>query len=279
MRVHLKETSLLSGLLVGSCLLLSGCASWTGLIPEKYDGNAIEADEAAIAAYNDHKEVIGAGKELFILEPFSEDLLRPSFSLTEKRFVGIDSDEYTVGEDLPEGRYQFRYVSELMEPHLMNNATLRVTDETGNLVFEELLTPFETSFLEMDLYEGNKLVLMGEDISVEIGASESRFVEEETALSLSKMDVLLTNGVWEVGEHLEAGTYIIPELPLSGYLYVFDDTTEPRVFELGGIAEFSEETGEMVSVESEKELSLEENQKIYLKDLSQPLELRYKENE
>ncbi|MBM6615970.1 hypothetical protein JTF06_13845 [Desemzia sp. RIT804] len=272
MKSNLKKSIQLSNFLLGTCLFLSGCASWTGLMPEKYDGNVIEKNEAAIAGYNDHKEIIGAEKELYILEPFSEDLLRPSLPLVEKEFVSIDAGEYTVGENFSEGRYQFHYTSGLIEPYLMNNATLRVTDKNGLLIVEELLTPFTASYLEVDLYDGNRVTLRGENFSVEMGASTNVIADEET-------DIVLTNGVWEVGKHLNAGTYVVSESPLSGYLYLFDETTEPRVFELGGTIEVNEETGEITAGKSDKELTFEENQKIYLKDLDQPIKLVFEKTE
>lgn len=266
-----------SNVVVVMSFMLSGCAGWDGLMPEKYDGNTIQRDEAAIAAYSKTKEIVGENKDLYILEPFSESLLNPSLSLEESDFFKIEAGEYVVGEDFPAGRYQFRYMNEQLEPHLMNNATLRVTDEKDQLLTEELLTPYKVGYVETDLYEGNKVSLSGEGFSVEMGASKdlaSQLVEQP----LEAGEVVLTNGVWEVGKHLEAGTYVFTELPPGGYLYLFDNTLDPRVFELRGQMELNEETGEFIPVKTHLELTVENGQKMYLKDLNQPLKFTAKDS-
>lgn len=266
------STFLRSGLLVAVSFLLSGCGGWKGLMPEKYDGIDVQRDEAVIETYSKTKEIVGANKDLYILEPFSESLLKPSLPLSEFDFFELEPGEYISGEDFPAGRYQFRYTSELLEPHLMNNATLRVTDETGQLITEELLTPYKIGYVETDLYEGTKVSLAGENFSVEMGANK----ELSSLLNIQPLEageLMLTNGVWEVGKHLEAGTYVLSELPLGGYLYLFDHTTDPRVFELRVQAELDEETGEFVPVEIHLELTVKTGQKIYVKDLNQPLKL------
>ena len=261
-----------SSLIVVLGFLLTGCAGWNGLMPEKYDGKNVQRDKAAIEAYSKTKEIVGESKDLYILEPFSESLLKPSLPLAESDFFKMEPGEYIVGEDFPAGRYQFRYMTELLEPHLMNNATLRVTDEKDQLIVEELLTPYKTGYVETDLYAGSKISLSGESFSVEMGADEDlslQLIEQ----ALKTGEILLTNGVWEVGEHLEAGTYVFSEVPPGGYLYLFDRTVDPRVFELQGQSELNEETGEFMPIKTNLELTVETGQKMYLKDLIQPLKL------
>lgn len=271
-----RSILLQTSVLLVMSFLLSGCASWKGLMPEKYDGKTVQRDETSIEAYSKAKEIVGESKDLYILEPFSESLLNPSLPLEESDFFKIEAGEYVVGEDFPAGRYQFRYMNEQLEPHLMNNATLRVTDEKDQLMTEELLTPYKIGYVETDLYEGNKVSLSGEGFSVEMGASKdsaSQLVKQPLEVG----EVLLTNGVWEVGKQLEAGTYVFTELPPGGYLYLFDNTLDPRVFELRGQMELNEETGEFIPVKTHLELTLENGQKMYLKDLNQPLKFTAKD--
>lgn len=261
--------------IAGTSLLLSGCAGFTGLLPERYDGQAIEKNEEAIAAYNENQEIVGEGKELYLLEPFSEEILEPSLPLSEEPVRQMEPGMYTVGEDIPEGRYPFRYVNEMMTGP-MSNATLTIRDAEGQLILEELLSPMKMTPVEVDLREGNTVTLAGEEFPVEMGVSDNSPPMNGMGQNF-EADVTLAGGIWEIGEHLEAGTYVISHQPASGYLYIFDETTEPRIIEFRGMVELDESTGQTVPVGPELELTFEENQKIYLKDMTHSLPLMLKD--
>lgn len=258
--------------LTGTSLLVGGCAGWTGLTPERYDGQDIHRNEQAIAAYQKNQEIIGEEKELYLLEPFSEELLEPPLPLTDEPTRQMEPGVYTIGEDVPTGRYQFRYVTEQMDPRNSGNATLTITDAEDRLVLRELLTPMTLVPVEVDLREGDRVTLAGENFYVEMGG---RF--ENPAMQESEADAVLSTGVWAVGEHVQPGTYLLEQQPATGYLYIFEDTSEPRIIEFFSRWAIDETTGEPVAAGPELELVLEKGQTLYVAETSQPLLLKSKE--
>ncbi|WP_277630506.1 hypothetical protein [Atopococcus tabaci] len=256
----------------GMSVLAAGCAGWTGLAPERYDGQDIQRNEQAIAAYQKNQEIIGEEKALYLLEPFSEELLEPPLPLTDEPAHQMEPGIYTIGEDISAGRYQFRYVTENMDPRNSGNATLTITDAEDRLVLRELLSPMTPMPVEVDLREGNRVTLAGEEFFVELGGRLENPVMQEI-----EADAVLSPGIWNVGEHVQAGTYLLEQQPAGGYLYIFEDTVEPRVIEFFSRWAIDETTGEPIATGPALELTLEEGQTLYVAETPQPLLLQLKE--
>lgn len=263
--------------LAGFSLILSGCTGWTGLLPERYDGRLIERNEEVNAAYHENQEIIGEGKEWYLLEPFSEEILAPSLPFSQAPSQQMEPGVYTAGEDFPEGRYRFLYAQDAMQNGPMNNATLRVTDSDGQLILQELLSPMSATLVEVDLKAGNIVSLAGEEFPVKMGteALPEQLLYEMGATP--EADVILYTGIWEVGEQIEAGTYTISQQPPTGFLYVFEESIEPRIYQFAGTVTFDSETGDVITESGELNLTLEDGQKIYVKDTGFPLSLMREE--
>jgi len=253
-------------------VFLAGCENWTGLASERYDGMEIERDERAIEAYQKRQEIVGESKQLYLPEPFSQEMYRSSLEFQEETEELLEAKTYVVGEDLPPSRYLFSIV----DPN-QSRGTIRLEDEENQLLVEEYLNAhMGVPTVELDLYEGNQLHVMGEEF-LEVYATATGDIPEDLPVTqlLDQMPeeegrVTLRAGIWEVGKHLEPAQYRIVDLPLKGMLYLFEEgETEPRVIELKGRIMFDEETGEVVPVGPPIELELTTGQKLYVHDASE----------
>ncbi|GKV54777.1 hypothetical protein NCCP2222_07240 [Sporosarcina sp. NCCP-2222] len=98
-----------------------------------------------------------------------------------------------------------------------------VYDEKGDLVLSEIVGSYTGSgSLTIDIQSGYTVRADGGYDSVEI-------TPVPTALATD-----LTTGLWEVGQDIEPGKYEIAIDSKYGYLHVFEEGKEPRVFELIG---------------------------------------------
>lgn len=116
-----------------------------------------------------------------------------------------------------------------------------VYDEKGDLVLSEIVGSYAgPGSLTIDIQSGYTVRADGGYDSVEI-------TPVPTALATD-----LTAGLWEVGLDIEPGEYEIALDTKYGYLHVFEEGKEPRVFELIG--------GEIAK--SDGHVTLEEGQVI-----------------
>lgn len=231
--------------------VLAGCATFTGFASEYYDGHKISRDEEAITAYKNH-EIIGEEKEVHFTDSIKEFLSQPSLPLyDEETYLWLTTTPLVVGEDFPEGRY-----------HVFNNGrfpndNFLVHDETNELLFQQVLGGVMPSF-ELDLFNGQTIeggrekdsagvVLLNDELYQQISAS-SHFLPP---VSEVQSGIPLENGVWHVGEHLQAGAYQahFPQAfsQKTPFLYILSTDGGSRLFELGGslVFSFEEESPEI----------------------------------
>src|SRR5699024_9230279 len=82
-------------------LFLTGCG-FSGIMPEKYDGEALEVNEEAAELYKNENKMLNTGiEDLFDFFKFSVDRSAESIGQAVMIFVST----YEIGEDIEEGRY------------------------------------------------------------------------------------------------------------------------------------------------------------------------------
>lgn len=289
---HMKKFNrLVLGLSTG--LVLSGCSSFMGLRQPLYDGQPVEPDEEAIATYEKTGEISGEEKEYYFRYPFSEDIYQPSLDYSENESVLLTDSNYKIGEDLPAGRVSLlgngsAFASDNYEVHVGN---LKIYDEQGEIYFENLFhSLYGPLVAQVDFRPGHTIEIIGNDAEISVFYTEN-FPENpyqlmdppqvlenlgrigvEQPLTQDGDIVHLKAGIYEVGLHLEAGTYEVLDVfaPQSTELYLFREGEEPRVFELTlneiiynvdeeEIEEVPEETPEIDPIQ----IDLQEGDKIY----------------
>ena len=274
-------------------LVLSGCSSFMGLRQPLYDGQPIEPNEEAITTYEKTGEIIGEEKEYYFRYPFSEEINQPSLEYTENDPVLLTEGKYLIGEDLPAGRVSLLgnesiFVSDNYEVHVGN---FKIYDTEGEIYFENLFhSLYGPLVAQVDLRPGHTIEIIGKDAEISAFYAES-FPEDpyqlmtppevlenlgrigvEQPLTKDRDRVNLTAGIYEVGPHLEAGTYEVLDVfaPQSTELYLFREGEEPRVFELTldemiydvEEAEIEDEP-ENISEDESIQIELQDGDKIY----------------
>ena len=274
-------------------LVLSGCSSFMGLRQPLYDGQPIEPNEEAITTYEKTGEIIGEEKEYYFRYPFSEEINQPSLEYTENDPVLLTEGKYLIGEDLPAGRVSLLgnesiFVSDNYEVHVGN---FKIYDTEGEVYFENLFhSLYGPLVAQVDLRPGHTIEIIGKD--AEISAFYAEGFPEDPYQLMTPPEVLenlgrigveqpltkdgdrvnLTAGIYEVGLHLEAGTYEVLDIfaPQSTELYLFREGEEPRVFELTldemiydvEEAEIEDEP-ENISEDESIQIELQDGDKIY----------------
>lgn len=220
---------------------LAGCAAHAGFMPGFYDGEQLQTDEAAIKAYRENREIIrnekgayypAAFPEYFTREPlpYAKKVPRGLAPHSENGEVWISGDSLKVGDKMPEGRYVI-----VPLPHQEGgNLLIR---EGGEVVFEEVLYSYAATTVEVDVYEGQSLNLVGGEWAIV-------FAHPDPALSLYQQNedgYVFSSGIWHVGYHLPAGTYRLKELAAGffgiPFLYIIAPDGSYRVHELAATAQ------------------------------------------
>ncbi|HIZ70835.1 MAG TPA: hypothetical protein H9808_03580 [Candidatus Atopostipes pullistercoris] len=248
-----KLNRLFFGLSAG--LVLSGCSSFMGLRQPLYDGQSMEPKQEAIDIYEKTGEIIGEEKEYYFRYPFSQDIYQPSLEYTENEPVLLTDGEYVIGEDLPAGRVSLlgnesSFISDSYEAHVGN---FKIYDPKGEVYFENLFhSLYGPLIAQVDLQVGHTIEIIGNDTEISAFYTENfpknpyelmdppEVLENlgrigvEQPLTKDEDTVRVTAGIYEVGVHLEAGTYEVLDVfaPQSTELYLFREGEEPRVFEL-----------------------------------------------
>lgn len=273
-------------------LALSGCGQFTGIRQPLYDGQTVAPNEEAIAVYHETAEVTGAEKDYYFRYPFSEALYEPSLDYTEDEPVLLTSGEYVVGEDLPAGRVSLLgnesvFTPEEYEAHVGN---FIIYDEMGEVYFENMFHSLYGQLVaQVDFIPGHKIEIIGTNAEIsafytpefpedpyvlmdppEILETLER-INVQQPVTVEEEEIFLTAGVYEVGTHLEPGTYEITDVfaPHNTELYLFRAGEEPRVFELildSAVFEMIDEEPIEVIDETDDEniqITLQEGDKIY----------------
>ena len=229
--------------LLVSLFLLSGCASFTGIRTPQYDGEPIVADEEAIDLYAESYLIHEDYSEKYFRYELSDTLFEPSLPFSANESIVLEEGSYIVGEDVEAGRvYMVGEPSNFSsDARIFHTGNLTITDEEGVIAFESHFQDY-TGVMQavVDLREGHTIEITGNDPIITLTYEESEldteFLENEQAIEL-------ITGHYEVGEHLEAGTYRIESfyVPRTAAVYRFSQTGEVSVFELD--ARFSFEPG------------------------------------
>lgn len=286
-------------------MIISGCSNFNGMRTPLYDGEETEPNTESIAVYSNSGEIIGAEKEYYFRYPFSQNIYEKSLDFFDEEPILLVDGEYTVGEDLPAGRVSLLgnasvFNQDQFEVHAGN---LIIRDQAGEVYFENLFhSEYGPLVAQVDLIEGHEISIVGEDTEITVFYTPE-FPENpyilmdlpEVMVNLERTDVKnpivveengdvihLTAGIYEVGTHLDAGTYEIRNISAAHNteMYLFRENEEPRVFELLASEvmleeeELDGEDEEMERVEATyKQIELRDHDKIY-PNLVFDLELR-----
>ena len=171
-------------------LFLTGCG-FSGIMPEKYDGEALEVNEEAAELYKNENKLLNAGMEdrfHFI----NTSVERTAESTGEA--VMISAGTYEIGEDIEEGRYRIGGGD-------TSAGALVTYDSEGTRLLEIAMGIFTTDLI-LDLSEGMQLDYKSRDAEIELVPAEEGMMKAG-----SNENFIIPPGIHEIGKHLEAGEY------------------------------------------------------------------------
>ncbi|SDK35820.1 hypothetical protein [Lacicoccus qingdaonensis] len=171
-------------------LFLAGCG-FSGIMPEKYDGEALEINEEAAELYEQDNKLLHAGMEdrFHFLNATVE-----STADETGEAVTISSGSYEIGEDIEEGRYRIGGGD-------TSAGALVTYDPEGTRLIEIAMGIF-TSDLILNLSDGMQLDYKSRDAEIELVPAE-----EEMMNAARNESFIIPAGIHEVGRHLETGEY------------------------------------------------------------------------
>ena len=269
---------------------LGGCSEFNGIRKPLYDSQLIEPDEEAINTYQETREITDEEKNYYFRYPFSEAIYEQSLPYPDEEPVLLTEGEYRIGEDLPAGRVtlignESVFTSENNEVHVGN---FIIRDEANDVYFENLFhTDYGQSVAQVDLINDYSIEIIGSDPEITVFYSDTlpkdpyilmdppkvlvnlERLETPQAIELDEENhtVSLSAGIYEVGEHLEPGTYELTDVQSvhSTELYLFREGEEPRVFELlvNNSSEDEELTLQEQIAEGYPQIELQTGDKIY----------------
>ncbi|WP_368645365.1 hypothetical protein AB4027_10985 [Alkalibacterium putridalgicola] len=289
-----KKYLILSPLLL---LILSGCSNFAGIRTPLYDGEPVEPNEEAIEEYAKTQKINEENEAHYYRYPLSETLFEPSLDFSDEEMVTLEKGAYTVGEDLPSGRVIFEGHPSDFSPDvfIIRAGNVTVYDTEGVVTFENHFQE-NSGVMQavVDLREGQTIQVEGETPEIFVHYNEDAAgtdPESETEMEAetdSSRTVALMAGHYEVGRHIDAGTYTLEtiEAPRTPVLYHFTDGdievveltqnrgASPRVppdvleewFELGRITEDEyEQNKELIENKPDKAvIELTDGDKLYL---------------
>lgn len=226
-----KRLSGMAALSMG-LILLTGCASFTGLRAPRYDGQLIEQNDEAIQLYNDHSQVDEESESLYLRYTLSDSLFEPSMDFTDNDAVELNEGQYTVGEELPEGRVYLQGESSDFSPErwIIHTANVIIRDEEEAVVFEQhFQDDVGTMQAFVDLREGHTVTLTGNDPILFVDYADQSVLPEAPDGT-----VTLFSGHYEVGNQIEAGEYTIEGVisPRASELYIFTEDADTLIIDL-----------------------------------------------
>lgn len=235
--------------------ILTGCSGFNGFRQPLYDGSSVVVDDEAIETYQASREITGKEKDYYFRYPFSEAIYEESLDYPAVEPLLLEEGEYTIGEDLPAGRVSL--LSNLSvfsrDNAVIRVGNLKVYDEQGTIYFENLFhSEYGALVAQVDFISGHRIEIIGERPEITVFYEEA-FPEEpyvlmnppEVLVNLDRVDVKnpiiqeddlveLSAGIFEVGVHIEPGSYEIQSVdaPHNTEMYLFQSDEETRVFEL-----------------------------------------------
>ncbi|SFC61164.1 hypothetical protein SAMN04488102_11326 [Alkalibacterium subtropicum] len=223
-------------------LVLSGCSNFAGLRTPLYDGEPVETNEEAIEEYAQTQKINEENEAHYFRYPLSETLFDPSLEFSGAERATLQKGSYTVGEDLPSGRVIFEGHPSDFSPEvfIIRAGNVTVYDSSGAVAFEN---HFQEDIGVMqavaDLREGQIIEVEGDKPEIYVHYNEASFYggrelepslesdnASETGSDTNPMPtVSLMAGHYEVGRHLDAGTYALKSIraPRTPVLYHFTD--------------------------------------------------------
>lgn len=181
-------------------LFLSGC-SFSGLMPEIYDGESLEVNEDTAELYEEENKLMNSGMEdrFHFLNVAVENTAEDTGEA-----VTISSGTYEIGEDIEEGRYQIGGGD-------TSAGALVTYDREGTRILEIAMGIFTTDVI-LDLSDGMQLDYKSRDAEIELVPAEE--IAEGIA---GNENFIIPAGIHEVGKHLEAGEYslVTDQLPVQ----------------------------------------------------------------
>lgn len=271
---------------------MSGCSEFTGVRQPLYNGEKVEPKEEAIETYHASSEIIGPEKDYYLRDTFSQDIYQPSLDYSDNEPVLLTAGEYVIGEDVPAGRVSLLGNESVFtaDNYDIHPGNLTIYDETGELYFENLFhSLYGPLVTQVDFIPGHTIEIVGTETEITAFYS-AEFPEDpyvlmdlpevienqgltEVQQPLTEMEedvIALTAGIYEVGVHLEPGTYEMTDVyaPHSTEMFLFQGDDEPRVFELilDQKVVFVEDGDPVEVVEEDKDypqIVLEDGDKIY----------------
>lgn len=180
-------------------LFLAGCG-FSGIMPEKYDGETMEVNEEAAELYKNENKLLNAGMEdrFHFLNTTVE---RTAESTGEA--VTISAGSYDIGEDIEEGRYEIGGGD-------TSAGALVTYDSEGTRILEIAMGIFTTDLI-LDLTDGMQLDYKSRDAEIELVPAE-----EDVTAAAGNENFIIPAGIHEIGKHLESGEYSL----LTDYLPV-----------------------------------------------------------
>lgn len=170
-------------------LFLAGCG-FSGIMPEKYDGQALMVDEEAAELYEHENKLLNSGMEdrFHFLNTTVE-----STAENTGEAIMITSGSYQIGEDIEEGRYEIGRGD--------TSAGALVTYDSEGARILEIAMGYFTEQIILDLSDGMVLDYKSRDAEIELVPAE------EAMVTAGNERVIIPAGIHEVGKHLDSGEY------------------------------------------------------------------------
>jgi hypothetical protein len=283
MKAH-KMLSLIGVLFILS--LLGGCSNFTGIRNPLYDGKEVVPNEKAIDTYRTSGEIIEDEKANYFRYLGSEDIYLKSLDYPEMEPVLLEEGSYIIGEDIPAGRASLLGNESVFSRggSVIHVGNLVIYDEAGEVYFENMFhSDYGPLSAQVDLIPGHRIEITGTNAEITVFFQET-FPEDpyvlmdppELLVNLERLDVQqpltlsedgqriqLSAGIYEVGQHIEPGTYRVTDVQAvhTTELFLFEEGEEPRVFEL--LARQPEDEDNEMDFEDTIQIELHQGQKIY----------------
>lgn len=284
----IKKGKTLYSLIFSGFFVLSACTNFNGLRQPQYDGQPVVKNQAAIQSYQQHSEVIDGEKEYYLRYSFSADILQPSLDYSDSKPVLLETGRYLIGEDLPAGRVSLLGNESVFtsENYVVHVGNMIIRDQTGSIYFENLFhTDYGQQIAQLDFIAGHEIEIIGENSQITAFYSDTFPDDPYVLMELpaliqttggtqlrNPIRVLETDqqfdlvaGIYEVGVHMPAGQYQVShvEVPHHTEMFIFSESTDPRVFEL--VVNSTQATAvEQAQSDSMFDLTLKSGDKLYL---------------
>lgn len=195
-----------------STVFMSGCA-FHGIMPTQYDGEVIKPNSEAIDAYVNHGQMLNVSE---IRYPFVESVeLNELVDVVGKSgdTETFEAGEYDVPRDMDRGIYRLENGPEV------SSSAIVVYDSEDVRVFETSLIG-RNGMAHIVVDEGYRFEFKTRYGTLNVTPIESEMVDD------SEGELFIPQGMYIVGEHIEAGEYDL----LSEELLVMRGDHSPEVY-------------------------------------------------